>query len=128
MRWLELLIEEARALSQNTRYDSDSGVSQDIFVRYFKNAQDFIQRQVISSKSKYFRKSKTFSSVNSQEEYNYPSDIYMQSIELLEYSEDGIHFIPIDPIYSSERVSNEVGYAYGYQAREKKSLVNPPVR
>lgn len=127
MRRLELLIEEARVLSSNTIYDSDSGVLQNTFVRYFKNAQDAIVKEAVNLKSKQFLKEKLISSVNAQEQYSYPTDIYLQNIDTLEYAPNGTDFIPLEKCYTKDRMSNITGFAFGYMTRENGFLLVPPI-
>lgn len=127
MRRLELLIEEARDLSQNSKYDADSGISQNVFVRFFKNAQDVIVREIINSKSKYLLNEKIYSTVGSQEVYAYPADIYLQAIDTLEYSENGSDYVPLQKVYSKDRNSADNGYGFGYATREDGFYLSPPV-
>jgi len=77
MRRVELLIDIARKLSQNTRYDSSSGVPQDIFVQFFNNAQDTLTMEVQNLKTKYFKEELIVNVVAGQEVYSYPPDCYM---------------------------------------------------
>lgn len=127
MRRLELLIEEARDLSQNAAYDSDSGLSQNVFVRYFKNAQDVIVREINKTKSKYFLKEKIYSTVGNQEEYSWPSDIFLHNVDTLEYSENGSDYVSLEKVFSKDRNSGTNGYAFGYVSREDGFLLAPPV-
>jgi hypothetical protein len=122
---LERLIDEARVLSQNQKYDADSGVSQDTFVRYFKNAQDIIVREMVNVKSKYLLKEKIYDTVSNQERYSYPHDIYLHNIDTLEYSENSLDYIFLEKVYSKDRKSGFTGYAYGYTTREDGFYVIP---
>jgi len=122
---VERLIDEARVLSQNQKYDADSGLSQDVFVRYFKNAQDAIVREIVNTKSKYLLKEKIYDTVANQEKYPYPHDIYLHNIDTLEYSENGLDYIFLEKVYSKDRKSGFTGYAYGYTTREDGFYVVP---
>jgi hypothetical protein len=130
MRRLELLIEEARSLSQNERYDADSGLSQNVFVRFFKNAQDKIVREIVNTKSKYLLKEKIVDTVNAQEVYSLPEDLYLHNIDTLEYSQAGTlqEYVTLTKCYTKDRMSNETGFAFGYMTRENELLLVPPVQ
>ena len=60
MKRLELLIDVARAQSQSVRFDADSGVQQNIFVQYFRNAQDSLLKEVMNAKTKFWLKEKIY--------------------------------------------------------------------
>lgn len=128
MKRLELLIEEARELSQNSRYDSDSGKSQSVFVRYFKNAQDVILRAIQNSKSKFLILDQIVPIVSGQELYSYPSRIYMQNIDTIEYSTDGVKYVPLTKCYAKDRNSQSLGFGFGYILRKDGFLLTPPVQ
>lgn len=128
MRYLEQLIERARELSQNTRYDANSGVSQKMFVQYFQNAQDFICREVVTQKSKYLLKKTTVPVVSNQEEYDYPSDIILQGIDTIEWSDDGSSWIFLEKNIPKDRFTTTSGYPFGYVLTREKIVLSPPVQ
>lgn len=127
MRRLELLIDIARELSQNTSYDANSGVSQKSFVQFYKNAQDSLLKQIVNVKTKFFIKEKLVDAVAGQQFYNYPSDIYLQNIDTLEWSQDGQYYIPLTKCITKERLNSRVGYAFGYIPRSDGVILTPPV-
>lgn len=127
MRYLEQLIDRARELSQNTRYDANSGVSQKMFVQFFQNAQDFITREVVSSKSKYFIKPTLVSVVSGQEEYAYPSDIILQGIDTIEWSQDSQSWMFLEKNISKDRISSVSGWPYGYMLTREKIILTPSI-
>lgn len=128
MKRLELLIEEARELSGNQRYDSDSGISQAVFVRYFKNAQDTLQKAIAVAKSKLLLTEEEITIVAGQEEYDYPSDIYLQAIDTMEYSDDnGNTWRPLNKAIIKDRSTASSGAAYGYVPRENGFILTPPL-
>ncbi|HAB98238.1 MAG TPA: hypothetical protein DCE71_00230 [Parachlamydiales bacterium] len=67
MRRVEQLIDIARKLSQNTRYDENAGVPQDVFVQYLNNAQDSLVMEIQNLKTKYFFKTQIVDVVAGQE-------------------------------------------------------------
>ena len=87
MRRVELLIDTVRKLSQNTRYDSTSGVPQDLFVQFLNNAQDSLTMEVQNLKTKYFKKQVIVNVVPSQEVYSYPADCYIQSLDTIQWAD-----------------------------------------
>jgi len=137
MRRLEILIDLARELSQNQRYDANSGVSQNVFVHYFQSAQDSLLKNIVNSKTKYFLKqtgtsntptNTTVPVVSGQELYAYPSDIYLQNIDTLEWSQNGLNWIPLDRSITKDRQNIRVGYPFGYWTREDGYLLTPPLQ
>lgn len=137
MRRLELLIDLARELSQNQRFDSNSGVSQTLFTHYFQSAQDSLLKNIVNSKTKFFLKqtgtsntptNTAFPIVNGQELYSYPSDIYLQNIDTLEWSQNGLNWIPLDRSITKDRQNIRVGYPFGYWTREDGFLLTPPLQ
>jgi hypothetical protein len=128
MKRLELLIEEARELSGNERYDADSGISQAVFVRYFKNAQDSLQKALAIAKTKLLLVEKTIPVVNSQESYPYPDDLFLQNIDTIEWSDSGFDgWTPLRKCLLKDRRSSATGYAYGYITRKDDFLLTPPL-
>lgn len=116
MRRLELLIDEARDLSQNTRYDSNSGISQKMFTRYFKNAYDQLYKEIQNTKSKFFIKESTEDVVPGQALYPYPYDIYLFGIDTLEWSSNlsGDNYITLEKSINKERLSANASFPFGY--------------
>lgn len=127
MRRLEILIDLARELSQNQRYDANSGVSQKLFTHYFQSAQDSLQKNLVNAKTKYRLVQTTTPVVNGQEQYSYPSDIYLQNIDTLEWSQDNISWIPLDRSLTKDRQNVRVGYPFGYWTRENGFCLTPPL-
>lgn len=131
MRRLEQLIDTARKLTQNTRYDSDSGIPQDVFVQFFNNANDYLLMQVVNLKTKYLQKNVTTQIVNSQIKYDYPRDIYMQNIDTIQWSQladNQDYFTTLFKSYTKEKVSNQNGYAFAYTPKEDGIYLNPPLQ
>ena len=128
MKRLELLIEEARELTGNTRYDADSGISQAIFVRFFKNAQDALQKGIANAKSKLLMVDTTATVVSGQEAYGYPSDLFLNNIDTLEYSSNGTDYgVPLKKGYTKDRRSSSNGSPSSYVLRKDDYLLVPPV-
>lgn len=129
MRRLELLISEARRQSNNTRYDADSGVPQATFVQYFQNAQDELEKAAKNVKGKYFLgQAPIITVVPDQELYDYPYDIYMQSIDTLEWSQDASTYYPLALATPKDRLSDQSGWAYGYIPRHDGYLLTPTLQ
>lgn len=132
MKRLESLIRIARELSQNTRYDSTSGLSQVVFNRFFKNAQDNLYKGIQNTKSKFYLKEVTESVVASQQEYDYPFDIYLRAIDTIEWSQytsitNENTWIVLDKAIEKERLSNNNGWPFSYIVKEDYYLLNPPL-
>jgi len=130
MKRLELLIDIARKLSQNTRYDADAGIPQDIFVQFFNNAQDSLIKEIINSKAKFFKKTTTIPVVSGQEIYSYPYDCFVQHIDTLQWSQVAIrqtYYTTLFRSYVKERVTSQIGYAFSYIPYEDGFHLNPPL-
>lgn len=130
MKRLELIISRVRELSQNTRYDSDSGLSQGIMVQYIQNAQDALVKAISISKCKYLLKTTDpVTVVNGQEEYDYPSDLFMRNIDTVEWalSPQDIGWIPLYKCISKDRFSTQSGYPFGYILQEASLIITPPL-
>lgn len=127
MKRLELLIELARAQSQNVRFDSDSGIPQKIFVQYFQNAQDSLLKEVMNAKTKFWLKEKIYNVVSGQEQYSYPDDIYMTNIDTVEWSTNNLTYFDLQKAITKERLTARIGYAYGYIPRHDGFIITPPL-
>jgi len=117
-------------LSQNTRYDADAGLPQDIFVQFFNNAQDSLLKEVINSKSKFFKKTTTIPVVSGQEIYSYPDDMFVQHIDTLQWSQVAFrqtYYTTLFRSYVKERVTSQIGYAFSYVPYEDGFHLNPPL-
>jgi len=128
MRYLELLIDRSRELSQNTRYDANSGVSQRVFTQFFQNAQDFIVREIINSKSKYFILPVVVPVVSGQEPYAYPSDIMLQGIDTIEWSDNLKTWLFLEKNITKDRTTSVSGYPYGYWLNRSYINLTPPLQ
>lgn len=129
MRRVEQLIDMARKLSNNTSYDSNSGVSQDVFVQYFKNAQDALMMEVINLKTKYLLKQEFVTVVPNQERYDYPSDLFMQHIDTIQWldQQQGTYYQTLYKSYTKEKVTTTSSYPFGYVMQNDGYHLNPPI-
>lgn len=130
MKRLEQLITMARKLSGNTSYDGNiSGVPQDVFVQYFNNAQDFLMKNVVNLKSKYFKTSENVTIVPGQTTYAYPYNIYMHAIDTIQWFDSlyGQYYQTLTQSYTKERVTANSGYAFGYIPKDDGYDLNPPL-
>ena len=129
MKRLENLIDMARKLSQNQRYDADSGVSQDVFVQYFNNGQDALIKEVMNLKTKYFKKSVTVPVVSGQEAYDYPFDCYVQHLDTIQWSDTntGAYFQTLKRGYVKEKITTQVSYPFSYVPYETNFHLQPPI-
>lgn len=125
MRRLELLIDVARELTQNTRYNATSGISQGLFVEYFNNASQSLSREITNAKSKWFLKEKIVDIVSGQEQYSWPSDIFLYNIDTLEYAANNIDYVDLTRGIMKDRFNRTVGYPYGYIPRKDGFLLAP---
>lgn len=129
MRRVELLIDTVRKLSQNTRYDSTSGVPQDIFVQFLNNAQDSLTMEVQNLKTKYFKKQTIVDVVPSQEVYSYPADCYMQALDTIQWtdSSSGTYWQTLFKTTTKEKITIQPGYPFAYVPYEDGFHLNPPI-
>lgn len=130
MKRLEQLIDMARNLSGNTRYDDDSGVPQKVFVQYFNNAQDSLIKEVVNLKTKFLLKtSDVIPIVSGQETYSYPYDLYMQHIDTIQWTDKtfGSYYQTLYKNYTKEKVTNTIGFPFGYIMQNDGYHLNPPM-
>lgn len=129
MKRVELLIDMARKQSGNSRYDSTSGVPQDVFVQYLNNAQDSLIMNVINSNGKYFKKEFIQDVVNSQVTYEYPPECYMQHLDTVQWIDSltGTYWQTLYKTYVKEKVTIQAGYPFGYIPFEDGIHLNPPI-
>lgn len=130
MRRVELLIDTARKLSQNTRYDETAGVTQDIFVQFLNNAQDSLVMEIQNLKTKYFKKTDTVPIVPNQETYPWPKDCYIQHVDTIQWTDDasGTYFQNLYKTTTKEKVTIQPGYPFAYIPHENGFHLNPPVK
>jgi hypothetical protein len=125
---VELLIEEIRSQTQNTSYDANFGVPQSDFVRYLRNAQEFLFSQAVQQKPKFFLEEYEVDCVNDQEAYHLPARIYLGNIEMVEYSHSGNarEYYPLNVYQYPERDTTHTGSPDGYIRRNQEILLVPP--
>lgn len=129
MKRVENIIDMARKLSGNTRYDSDSGIPQDVFVQFLVNANDSLQKEVANLKTKFLKKTTTVAVVSGQEVYSYPSDCFVQHIDTIQYTNALVnsYYINLEKSVQKERLSNANSNPYGYILENNGYLLNPPI-
>lgn len=130
MRRVELLIDTARKLSQNTRYDSTSGIPQDVFVQFLNNAQDSLIMEVQNLKTKFFKKQVLVNVVPLQEVYTYPEDCYMQHLDTIQWtdSSSGTYWQTLFKTITKEKITIQPGYPFAYVPYEDGFHLNPPIK
>lgn len=130
MRRVELLIETARKLSQNTRYDATSGIGQDIFVQFLNNAQDSLVMEIQNLKTKYFRKTEIIPAVPNQEVYAWPSDCYIQHLDTIQWTDNanGTYWQTLYKTATKEKITLQPGYPFAYIPYEDGFHMNPPIQ
>lgn len=87
---VDRLITHIRNITKNSSTNSAEDISDEEIIRFLNQAQNRIQSKIVEKDPMSFVKETTISSVNSQEEYNLPEDLMMDSrIVSVEYSTDG---------------------------------------
>lgn len=129
MRTTEQLIDISRKLSKNTRYDSNSGIPQDVFVQFAQNAQDSLVKQITNLKTKYFKKQFVVDVVANQEVYSYPSDCLAQHLDTIQWtdSQNGTYWQTLYKSYTKEKITLQPGYPFSYIPYEDGIHLNPPI-
>lgn len=129
MKRVEQLIDIARKLSQNTRYDSQSGVPQDVFVQYLNNAQDSLMMEVQNLKTKYFKKLVIVPVVAKQEKYSWPDGCYMQHVDTIQWTDSpsGTYWQTLFKTTTKEKITIQPGYPFAYVPHEDGFYMNPPI-
>ncbi|KHD88835.1 MAG: hypothetical protein OM95_06885 [Bdellovibrio sp. ArHS] len=129
MQRVENLITIIRKMTGNTRYDSDSGIPQDVMVQNLNDAQDFLAKQVHNLKTKFFDITVEVPVVSGQRMYDYPEDCYVRDIDTIQWSDSnsGVYFKTLYKSYTKEKVTRQLGYPFGYLTRHDGIEFNPPV-
>lgn len=129
MRTTEQLIIMARKLSRNERYDSNSGVPQDVFVQYLNNAQDTLIKEITNLKTKFFKKQLVIDVVANQEKYSYPDDCIVQHIETIQWTDtiSGTYWQTLYKSYTKEKITLQPGYPFAYIPYNDGFYLNPPI-
>lgn len=129
MKTTEQLISMARKLSRNERYDSTSGVPQDVFVQYLNNAQDTLIKEITNLKTKYFKKQVVVDVVANQEKYDYPSDCIVQHIDTIQWTDtiSGTYWQTLYKSYTKEKITLQPGYPFSYIPYNEGFYLNPPI-
>lgn len=128
MKRVEPLIAEVRELTNNTRYDSNSGISQAVMARYLQNGQDEIVKAMVNAKTKLLQKeADPITVVAGQQVYPYPDDIFLQNIETMQWTQDNISFVNMEEGYTKYRFNNRNAYAFGYYTKESGFVMTPPL-
>ena len=77
--------------SKQTANNVDDSCAENVkqqITQYFQNAQDFLVREIVNSKSKYFIEPTVVTVLANTEEYDYPTDIILQGIDSIEWSDN----------------------------------------
>jgi hypothetical protein len=129
MKRLEQLIATARELSQNTSYDTNSGIPQRVFVQYFNNAQDSLMKNVVNLKTKYFKTNMIVPVIPNQAKYDYPYNLFMHNIDTIQWydSASGTFFRNLTQSYTKEKITSSTGFAFGYINQDDGIHLNPPI-
>lgn len=127
MRRVETIIDYVRKITGNVRYDANSGIDQTIMSMYLNFGQDELQKAFVSAKCKFLQKSKTIPVVSGQEEYSYPSDIFLQAIDTIQWSMDDQNFVNVWQSFTKYRTSNQNGYAFAYYNTNSGFILTPPL-
>ncbi len=132
MKNVEQLIDMSRKLTGNTRYDSNSGVPQEVFVQYLQNAQDALIKEITNSNSKYFKKKEIVTVVNGQARYDYPTSCIIQHIDNISWTDslngNNTYWQPLYKSVEKEAVSITPGYPYSYIPYQDGVYMNPPLQ
>ena len=129
MKRVEQIIDIARKLSQNTRYDSQSGVPQDVFVQYLNNAQDSLVMEVQNLKTKFFKKLLIVPVVAGQEKYAWPDGCYMQHVDTIQWTDSpsGTYWQTLFKTTTKEKITIQPGYPFAYVPHFDGFYMNPPI-
>lgn len=127
MRRVELLIKDVRRQTGNEEFSETRGTKDDEIVRYIREAQQRLYNLILQQHPHVFVKEGFIDTINGQEEYSLPSDIYLRSnIVKVEYSQTGrpenYYFLDLRSL--SQRVSYQ-GEPSFYIPRNGKILLNP---
>src|SRR5688572_25042917 len=128
MRRSELLIEQARKATENTTYNSDTGIDDEEFLQYLNDAQDRMKSRIQSKFPKLFTAEYVVTLSDDQEAVPLPPDLYNETrIENVEYSQTGNaeDYRALDSGVSFERVNGSAGRPRFYIRRGNYILLQP---
>lgn len=124
---VELLISRVRVETENTDFGESHGISDDECLGYLNDAQDRAYSEIIKKHPNVFVKQEIVPTVNAQEAYDLPTDIYLRKIVLLEYSSTGQEqdYYRIEQAQMAERLSYPIGHPRFYIGKNKQILLVP---
>ncbi len=128
MRYLQLLIDQARRSTDNTDFSDSSGIQTEEFIQYMNDAQSRMQSVIVQNNPDMFQKEKIIAAVRGQEAYDLPSDTLIGNrVDNVEYSTDGKeqNFQKLKQAQISERLTGIDSVPVVYIRRSGQILLQP---
>lgn len=130
MRKVSDLISVCRTLTQNENFSATSGISDEVFLEFFNDAQDRIQTLISNSNSpaKPFVREDIVSLVANQEGYAIPRRLaYGKEVENVEFSFDSSlqNYYPLEKRAFINRNTTSSNYPAWYYRRAQQIYLNP---
>jgi hypothetical protein len=131
IRYCGDLITEARLATDNEEFSDTQGISQQEFLRYLNEAQDFLQAEISNRFVPLSDKDYVVSVVANQEEYPLPTNCFGHGrVKRVEYSETSQErdYYKI-PVYGAQARDSYPGcYVDGYWVRNNSIMLCPPLQ
>jgi len=128
MRKLETLILACRRATENQEYTDTAGIPDEEFIQYFNDGQEEIQSLINQSFPRILMKEGLISTVNNQEAYDLPSDVYLGTrLDLVEYSTNGdeTNYYPLKQGSLKERLNGVQSNPSFYIRKNSQLLLQP---
>jgi hypothetical protein len=123
-RRVDRLITHIRSITENETANSTTDITDNEIIEYLNEAQHRIQARIVSQHPRVFIEETTIAAVADQEEYNLPSDVFLNNkILSVEYTTDSASSSPtyytLKPAYQRDRNSHISGVPTKYIRRDK---------
>jgi len=126
-RRLDYLVTDVRLQTENEDFSDSVGISDAEFIRFINEAQTRLHARIVQQHNSIFLEEYSTSSVNAQESYSLPSDIYLgNKVTQVDYSTTGLvkDYYPLKPTYLRNRSGAE-GNPDAYIRKSGVILLSP---
>ena len=122
-RRVDRLISHIRSVTENETVNSTTDISDEAIIEYINEAQHRLQSRILAQHPRVFIKETTIDSVQDQEEYDLPADVFLGSrVVSVEYTEETASFPTYTKLrsgYGFNRTSDISGFPSIYIRRDK---------
>jgi len=129
MKRVELLIDECREQTENSEYNSTTGIQQSEFIRFLNSSQQSLQNAICKQIQKIFLAEKNINILAYQANYSLPDDIFISNrVHAVWFSRTGQDkdLVLLDPLSMEERSFYPGLYPNGYIRNSGEIILTPP--